>query len=295
MSGDRESALTWRQKSFAMLQYFLPQIAMTRGVGWLMQREQPWLKNLLINNFIKLFKVDTQELDAAAPDAYASLNAFFIRELAADARPIDADPDSLTSPADGVVSASGSIKDGMVIQAKGFTYSATDLLGNAELAERFNGGVFATIYLAPYNYHRVHTPVAGEVVEHRHIPGKLFSVNGATARAVPKLFSRNERRVFDLAGTHGHSALVMVGALNVGSISTVWDGYVAAGSKPVAIRMALPPEPFAKGATVGWFNMGSTVIMLFEAGAARWHDDFAAGAIVRVGQPIGRLTPNANR
>ncbi|MEO0576941.1 MAG: archaetidylserine decarboxylase [Pseudomonadota bacterium] len=275
------------QRAFVALQYFLPQIAITRAIGWLMTRQQPWLKDAMITSFVRMFRVDLAEIDAQVPQEFDSLNAFFTRRLPPSARPIDASANAIVSPADGVVSACGRIENGRLIQAKGFSYSAAELLQDDALASKMNGGHFATIYLAPYNYHRVHTPIAGRVTAHHHVPGKLFSVNGATARAVPRLFSRNERRVFNIDSASQSISLVMVGALNVGSISTTWSGDVTAGSCDTTTAMPLPETAFDCGDTLGWFNMGSTVILLIPAGGGHWHDELTPGAVVRVGERIG--------
>ncbi|MEM7610533.1 MAG: archaetidylserine decarboxylase [Pseudomonadota bacterium] len=286
MPTEQPDTLRWSQKAFIALQYFLPQIALTRLVGWLMQRESRWLKNTIINGFVKSFSVNTNEAEKPVPDGYPSMNAFFTRALRAGARQVDQAADSIVAPCDGVVSQCGVINDGRLIQAKGFKYQCSELLADDDAREYYDGGQFMTIYLAPYDYHRVHTPMAGRIVTHRHVPGALFSVNQVTAAAVPRLFARNERRVFEINDGQSVTALVMVGALNVGSISTVWDDALDAGSLNYISKRKLPDTAFEKGATLGWFNMGSTVILLWPRGYAQWSETHAAGDVLRMGDVI---------
>ncbi|MEM7762915.1 MAG: archaetidylserine decarboxylase [Pseudomonadota bacterium] len=277
----------WKSRLFVGLQYFLPQHLLTRLVRWFMSRETVWLKNLQIRTFCRLFHIRVDEAAQQVPDGYASLNAFFTRTLRDDARPTDDAP--LTAPCDGVISECGRIDNGRIVQAKGFRYSAAELLQDAALADRYEGGSFMTIYLAPYDYHRVHFPVTAHVTREWHIPGQLFSVNGATASAVPRLFARNERRTFTLETGATTLSLVMVGALNVGSISTVWEREaLAAGSVSEPTDLALPVTSFGQGDTLGWFNMGSTVILLLPADAGTWRDDLEAGDVVRCGEALIR-------
>lgn len=291
MTIEQKTNLTWSQKAFVALQYFLPKVAMTNAIGWLMARETTWFKNAVIRAFVKGFSVNTKEAAAAVPDGYASMNAFFTRELAPGTRPVDAESDSIVSPCDGVISECGRIEKGQLIQAKGFSYKCGELLGDDEAASHFEGGLFMTIYLAPYDYHRVHMPIAATVTGHRHMPGALFSVNQTTAAAVPRLFARNERRVFMLTDDSHTSAMVMVGALNVGSISTVWDDTLQAGSLTQPSSLPLPRAPFAKGATLGWFNMGSTVIVLLPPAYAEWLADRRRGDVLRMGETIAKRSP----
>ena len=272
---------------FIGLQYFLPQILITRLIGWLAKRETRWLKNALVRGFARAYSVNVGEAGAAVPDGYANFNAFFTRELAAGARAVDDAPGAIVAPCDGVISETGRIEDGRLVQAKGFRYTAAELLVDHDFAAAFDGGSFMTIYLAPYDYHRVHMPVTGRITAHRHVPGRLFSVNGATAAAVPRLFARNERRVFHIDGDMT-MAMVMVGALNVGSISTVWSGTETAGYHERHTPLALPDAGFERGDTVGWFNMGSTVILLTPAGST-FDDALVAGDVLRMGERIGSI------
>lgn len=282
------STLGIGSRLFIALQYFLPQVILTRLVGWFAASELPWFKNLLIRGLVRLYAINTREAAQRVPEDYASLNAFFTRTLRKGAREIDDGPGAIVAPCDGAISETGRIEDGRLIQAKGFRYTVAELIDNAERTRHFNGGSFMTIYLAPYDYHRVHMPVAGAITEHRHIPGRLFSVNGATAAAVPRLFSRNERRVFHVEGARD-IAMVMVGALNVGSISTTWSGTEQAGLHERALPLPLPELPLDRAETVGWFNMGSTVILLLPP-EAQFTDGWVPGDVLRMGERIGELS-----
>jgi phosphatidylserine decarboxylase len=204
-------------------------------------------------------------------------------------RPVDHSPGGVVSPVDGTVSEAGQIEGDRLLQAKGRDYTLNDLLGgDTVLAQRFMGGTFATIYLAPHNYHRIHMPMAGQLVSTTYIPGRLFSVNGATAQRVPRLFARNERVVCVFEGEMGTFAVILVGALNVGSMATVWAGDITPARRRRITRLPLPATPVVlkKGAELGRFNMGSTVILLFEPGKVRWHPRVMAGAEVWMGEAI---------
>jgi phosphatidylserine decarboxylase len=274
---------------FVWFQYLLPQHALSRLVLGATRARAPWFKNSLIRGFSKLYRLDMTEAAASDPLSYGSFNEFFTRALKPHARRIAADPREIACPADGVISEAGSIDGDVLVQAKGRRYSLTELLAAQAWAKRFAGGSFATIYLAPYNYHRVHMPLRGQLRATVYVPGRLFSVNSSTASLVPKLFARNERvlTLFDTA--FGQVALVMVGALNVGSMATVWAGDITPAARRVVTT--LPPQELSldKGEELGRFNMGSTVILLFQANRARWHRDVQAGATVRLGQSLGLL------
>ncbi len=276
--------------AFVALQYLLPHHLLSRMV-WLATRvrARAW-KNLLIKSFLRHYAVDMSE--AAQPDAlsYDSFNAFFTRALRAGIRPVDAAPDAIVSPVDGTVSEAGRIEGHGLLQAKGRAYSLLELLGGDEASARlFENGAFATLYLAPHNYHRIHMPADGRLVATRYILGRLFSVNHATVQRVPRLFARNERVVCVFDGEVGRFAVILVGALFVGSMSTVWAGDITpARRRDPAVPAAPGPVSLAKGAELGRFNMGSTVVLLFEGGRARWHSVLAAGAAVRMGAAIGQ-------
>ncbi|MGO2131527.1 MAG: archaetidylserine decarboxylase [Halomonas sp.] len=246
---------------FALIQYPIPHHLLSRLVGRLAECRQPWLKNLLTRAFIKRFKVDMSEALEPDPTAYVNFNDFFTRELKADARPIS---EGLVSPADGTLSEFGAIEAGQLIQAKGHHFSAMALLGgDAEAAKRFQGGSFATVYLSPRDYHRVHMPLTGTLTEMIYVPGRLFSVNAATTRHVPNLFARNERLVCHFDTEHGPMALVLVGAMIVAAIETVWAGQVTPLSGEVQRIRFDQPIRLEKGEEMGRFKLGSTVVMAF--------------------------------
>ena len=227
------------------------------------------------------------------PDDYPTFNAFFTRSLKTGARALPAQPLTITSPVDGTISQVGTIDNGTLLQAKGYRYGVAELLGDAEVSHVFDGGVFATIYLAPYNYHRIHMPVSGNLEEMRYVPGRLFSVNGATVASVPRLFSRNERVVCRFGTLAGPMAIVLVGALNVGSIETVWAGEIAPASprQPSVRRYRRGSVHLARGRELGRFNMGSTVILLFAPDRVLLDNNLESGGALRMGQPMATMTP----
>jgi phosphatidylserine decarboxylase len=278
-----------RGRLFIWLQYLMPQHALSRLVLHATRVRAPWFKNWLVRAFLRLYTVDMTEVVETDPLRYASFNEFFTRALKPGARPIAPDPGDIVSPVDGVISEAGGIEGDTLVQAKGRRYSLRELLAARAWASRFEGGSFATIYLAPFNYHRVHMPLRGQLEETVYVPGRLFSVNATTAAYVPRLFARNERvlTLFDTA--FGEFALVMVGALNVGSIATVWSGDITPAAKRLVTVLPRQSLALEKGAELGRFNMGSTVILLFEAHRARWHAGVRAGTSVRLGQSLGTL------
>ena len=275
---------------FAWLQYLLPQHAISRLVGWLGRLEQPWARTALVRGFMALFRVDMSEAAEPDPLAYASFNAFFTRALRPDARPMPEAPGTLACPVDGRVSQCTDIDDGQLFQAKGFRYDLERLLGGPAPAALMDGS-FATIYLAPYDYHRIHAPAAGRLVEMRYLPGALFSVNGATVSAVPRLFARNERVACLFETDFGPMAVVLVGALNVGSIETTWAGEVAPGPDRQAAFWRYPEDGpgavrLARGEELGRFNFGSTVIVVLPQGGPRFAPAISAGRKVRLGETL---------
>ncbi len=276
-------------KLFIFLQHILPQHLVSRCAGWLADLQQPaWLKNWLIHIFVRHFRVDMAEAANPDPTSYASFNAFFTRPLREDARSL-AEAD-IVCPADGAVSQLGAVQGGRIFQAKGQSFSAWELLGgDSKRAALFANGSFATIYLSPRDYHRVHMPVAGRLTATCYIPGKLFSVNRVTAENVPRLFARNERLVcyFDTAA--GPMAMILVGAMVVASIETVWSGQVAPPtSKPVFNDHVAVPRTIelAQGEEMGRFKLGSTVILLFGQDAVEFDAAYTAGTITRLGEAL---------
>lgn len=279
-------------KLFAWLQWLLPQHALSRLVGWLAGIEQRAVKNGLIRGFMLLFKVNMDEAAEPDPTAYPTFNAFFTRALAPGARGAPADPAALACPVDGTISECAALEDGRLLQAKGFRYELRQLLGG-ETPEALTRGRFATIYLAPWHYHRIHSPAASRLVEMRYLPGALFSVNRATVGAVPRLFARNERVACLFETDFGPMAVVFVGALNVGSIATKWAGPVAPGPGRQAStwRYALEGAgsvQLARGEEMARFNMGSTVIVVLPERGPRFAPEIAAGRHVCLGDVLAR-------
>lgn len=284
-----------RARLFVALQYLLPQHFISRLAYRITRSRVPLVKNALIRSFVGKFHPDMSEAEQPDPLQYESFNAFFTRALRAQARPSDPDPAVLVSPVDGTVSQIGRLDGSWLVQAKGNAYTLESLLAaDLSWAARFRGGAFATLYLAPFNYHRVHMPLRGALRAAWYVPGQLFSVNATTTAAVPGLFARNERVVCVFGQEALTFAVVLVGALLVGSIATVWHGEVTpravrgCADLPLdASRAALNLE---KGAELGCFNMGSTVILLLPPGSSEWLPGLAPGSSVRVGQALARLT-----
>jgi len=280
-------------RAFILFQWIVPQYLVTAIVYRLARIRTVPVKNFFIRQFVKAYKVDVDELSAPVPDGFASFNDFFTRELAAGARNVDQSANTIVSPVDGAVSAAGTIEQEMLIQAKGMRYSLEDLLAtDLPEARAFHDGRFATIYLAPFNYHRIHAPLAGTLRAVRYVPGDLFSVNAVTAKFVPRLFSRNERLVCHFVTDAGPFVLIFVGAMNVGSISTPWTGEIRPRKSGVVVDYNLSNSALstsvAKGDLLGWFNMGSTVIMLMPNGHGEWSETLVTGATVKMGEVIGR-------
>jgi phosphatidylserine decarboxylase len=246
-----------------------------------------WFKNLLTRAFLTLFAVDMTEAIEVDPYRYASFNEFFTRALRPEARPIAAGAAEIASPVDGTVSECGRIERDSLLQAKGRRYTLAELLAQQAWVRHFEDGSFATLYLAPYNYHRIHMPLRGRLIETVYVPGRLFSVNSVTAQHVPRLFVRNERVLTLFEGDFGHFAVVLVGAFNVGSIATVWAGDITPAARRAVTHIPAPDVVLEKGAELGRFNMGSTVILLFEANRVRWNLQLRAGTAVRWGQILG--------
>jgi phosphatidylserine decarboxylase len=277
---------------FAYLQFVLPKYWLTAIVYRITRIRHTATKDFLITRFVRLYDVETDDIKLALPADFATFNDFFIRELQEDARPIDRNPNILVSPADGTVSQAGRLRRNALLQAKGIEYSLDDLLAtNLDEARAYSSGCFATIYLAPYNYHRVHAPLAGTLVSASYVPGDLFSVNHATATHVAGLFRRNERLILSFQTAGGPAAVILVGAMNVGSISTPWSGEIRPRHSGIVETVDLGQEEISvnKGELLGWFNMGSTVILLLPDGSCEWDDNLVAGATVRMGTAIGSL------
>jgi phosphatidylserine decarboxylase len=278
-----------RDKLFALIQYPLPHHLISRVVGWFAETRLGWLKNALIRAFIKRFKVDMDEAADPDPTAYACFNDFFTRALRKGARPV---AEGLVSPADGTLSQFGRIHHGTLIQAKGQAYSLTSLLGgNTHLAAPFRQGSFATVYLSPSDYHRVHMPLTGTLREMVYVPGRIFSVNQATADHVPGLFARNERLVCIFDTEEGPLAMVLVGAMIVAAIETVWAGQITPLSDQVQSIRFDEPITLEKGAEMGRFKLGSTVVMCFGHEAS--FDAAGLDSSVRMGERLGEIPHHA--
>ncbi|MDC0887428.1 archaetidylserine decarboxylase [Altererythrobacter sp.] len=272
---------------FIWLQHMVPQHGLSKLAGSFAASTSPWLRDRLIRRFVTTYDVDMSEADRSIGE-YTSFNDFFTRALKPGARPLAEAETHVLCPADGAISQLGAIKDGRIFQAKGHDYTAAELLGGDEaLAEKFRNGDFATIYLSPRDYHRVHMPITGRLESTTYVPGDLFSVNGTTAENVPGLFARNERLscVFDTE--LGSVASVMVGAMIVAGIATVWGGQVAPHGKAV-VRAEHDDLALDAGAEMGRFLLGSTVILLFKEGRVEFLPELQAGSPVRMGQALAR-------
>jgi phosphatidylserine decarboxylase len=278
-------------KLFIRLQHLIPQHGLSRAAGWLASTDNKLLKNTFINWFVKRYNVDMTLAAEENPLAYACFNDFFTRALKPGARPIDSNADSIVCPADGAISQLGKIIDGRIFQAKDQSYTALELLGGDEsLAAEFAGGSFATVYLSPRDYHRVHMPYGGKLRAMVSVPGELFSVNTVTAENVPRLFARNERAVAIFDTDIGPMAVVLVGAMIVAGIETVWDGQIA----PFASRdIATSLYPYQnimlnKGDEMGRFKLGSTAIVLFAKDKMQWDEKFQAAIPTKMGESMGK-------
>lgn len=270
------------------LTYVLPHRLLSSVARKLAYSPSPRIKQWLIDTVTRKFGVDLGE--AAQPDAksYPTFNAFFTRALKPGARVADSDPRVLLMPADGRISQCGPIKDGRIFQAKGHSFTAAELLGDAEAAKPFENGLFATVYLSPKDYHRVHMPWTGTLRETVHVPGRLFSVGTAAVATVPRLFARNERLVCHFDTSFGPMASVMVGALLVSGVETVWSGveiprYGDAITRKDWRGKGITLERFAEMAR---FNYGSTVIVLLPPGVAELAPELQAEVAVKLGQRL---------
>lgn len=272
---------------FIWLQHLAPQHGLSRLAGRLAASERGWLKDRLIRRFVDAYDVDMGDA-ARGIEAFTSFNDFFTRELKPGARPLADAGRFILCPADGAISQLGTITDGRIVQAKGRNFSTAEILGHGEdVARRFNGGSFITIYLSPRDYHRVHMPAAGRLRSSVYVPGDLFSVNQLTAAGVDRLFARNERLACLFDGPDGTFASVMVGAMIVAGIDTVWPHQFAGHTKtPVSEDFSAAARDFAAGDEMGRFYLGSTVVLLFEPGRVAWLAGLKPGDPVRLGQAI---------
>ncbi len=274
------------------IQYLLPQHTVSRIMGALASCKISWFKKWGINKFIRDYQVDMSLAQEPNPLNYVDFHHFFTRALKPELRPITQEPNALASPADGVISQIGNVEANSILQAKGFTYDVTALLGGSrDHAALFNGGGFATVYLAPKDYHRVHMPFSGKLLEMIYVPGRLFSVNQTTAESVPNLFTRNERVVALFETAMGPMAVILVGAFFVGGIITVWHGAVTPPHGGDVRRWQYQTQDIQlqRGAEMGRFQMGSTVIVLVGSKQLEWLQTLQAGSSVQFGQLLGTI------
>jgi phosphatidylserine decarboxylase len=278
---------------FIALQRLVPQHGLSRLGSMLAEAKTPWLKNTLIKQFIRTYNINLEEAASSSLDDYPSFNDFFTRALKEDLRPIDSNKDSIVFPADGTVSQLGAIQEGNIFQAKGKSFSVSSLLGenfpeiDSTDSQRFINGDFITIYLAPSDYHRVHMPIDGNLAYSRYIPGKLFSVNNTTAQHIDGLFAKNERLVCMFDTPVGRCAVILVGAMMVAGIESVWQGHY----QPGVVKTDQFEEnqvSLKKGEEMGRFKFGSTVILMFEQGATTWDKHYQTGVTTRMGEAASK-------
>jgi len=282
---------TYIDKLATFPQYLLPQHHLSKLMFKLTRSKIVWFKNAFIRFIVKNYQVNLSEAQSAELADYSSFNAFFTRQLKEGARPIEGDIGDFCSPVDGKVSQIGPIdSNSNILQAKGHSYSVASLLTDTDLAKQFDGGQFTTIYLSPRDYHRIHMPITGKLTQMTYVPGKLFSVSPRTVRAVPDLFARNERVVNVFETEYGPIALVLVGAIFVGSMETVWHGQVTPpyGDRVMKWDYAEQSICIEKGQEMGRFNMGSTIILLLPKSAPSFLVDWSADDPIKLGQALTR-------
>ena len=271
-------------------QYVLPKRALTVLAGRLASAQWGRLTHWAINRFVARYQVDMAEAETPETSSYSSFNDFFTRALRKGARPIASS--AFVSPVDGAISQCGAIERDQIFQAKGHSYSTLALVGgDAQLAAQFQDGQFATLYLSPRDYHRIHMPCQGRLLRMIYVPGDLFSVNPATARGVPGLFARNERVVCVFESSFGPFVLTLVGATIVGSMATAWHGVVNPPRPGVVQEWRYESQDIqlSKGQEMGRFLLGSTVVMLFPQSSMHFNEDWQPTGPIRMGQEMGVL------
>ena len=275
-----------KKQIFIQTQRLVPQHKLSRVIGKVAASENPLVKNVVISAFKTQYGIDMSIAEQSNALKFKSFNEFFTRSLKDGVREIDTDSRSIVSPADGAISQLGKIEAGDIFQAKGQSFSVEKLIADPQLAEPFKNGEFATVYLSPKDYHRVHMPFAGTLTETLYVPGELFSVNQTTAENIPGLFARNERMVCLFDTELGRMAVVLVGAMIVAGIETVATGKV----KPTG-RLELNQHNLflEKGAELGRFYLGSTAVILFEENKIQWDETFKANSTVVMGEKLGNL------
>ncbi|EKD74375.1 MAG: Phosphatidylserine decarboxylase proenzyme [uncultured bacterium] len=276
-------------KSFRVLvQYGCPQHLLSRLAGLIAECRWKWVKNCAIKLLINRHKVNVSEALLENLEDYPTFNSFFTRQLKLAVRPIAPGENCIISPVDGCISQIGHIKENSIFQAKKFYFNTTTLLGgSSELAELFENGYFATFYLAPKDYHRVHMPLAGTLRKTIYIPGKLFSVNYVTTQTIPNLFARNERLVCLFDTIAGPMVVILVGAMLVGSIQTVWPMPARSAKKRVTEEDYSYEIFLERSAELGCFKMGSTAIVLFAKDKINWLPTLKENGVVKMGQAVG--------
>ena len=274
-----------------LVQHLLPKHAISKLVYRVARSERAWISRPLIRWFARTYRVDLTEAEEVELERYLTFNAFFTRALRQGARPIEGDAATVIAPADGTVTELGTLEAGRLLQAKGRDYSLEELLAErGDAVEALHGGRYCTIYLAPHNYHRVHAPLDAALTRTRYVPGHRFSVSRATARSIDRIFCRNERAICWFETAAGTMAVVLVGALNVSSVSTFNRGEIASGSAQHWLEN--DPVRVARGEEIGRFNLGSTVIIVFGP-AVRWDERLVDGTNVAMGQALGRVSSAA--
>lgn len=296
MTTNAEATFWERLKGYAF--HLFPHHWLSRLTYYLARLETP-LKNPLIRAYIRFFKVNMQEAEAVGAEDYTSFNHFFTRALRPGSRKICSEPDTLISPCDGTISQIGDVEEGLLLQAKGRYYSTEELIGGdhpraKQDARAFLSGKFCSIYIAPSDYHRVHAPADSKLETTIHLPGRLFSVAAYAAKVIPKLYVRNERVAMIFESGLGRVAVVMVGALNVGSIETVWSGQMTPRTLAVSrtgysSEVSTPDVNLRRGEELGRFNMGSCVILLIDNPRLSWNPIHVPGRRVRVGEELGHV------
>lgn len=276
---------------FVLFQRLLPERQLGRAVHALTRSRAPWLRNLLIRTFVRVYRVNLAEVEHPEPEAWEHMNAFFTRPLRAGARPIATGDGTVVSPSDGLLEELGYAEADQLVQAKRFRYRIADFLAlDATETGRFSGGATTTIYLAPHDYHRVHMPLGGRVTGMVYVPGRRWAVNRRTVRTVPGLFAANERVILWCENAAGRFAVVLVGALNVASISLAWSGDVPPAGRVVRTRYEAtdPQLQIPAGGLLGQFNLGSTVVVVAERNLIRWDSAVVPGEPVRMGARLGQ-------
>lgn len=285
--------LTLKDKLFIFFQYVIPHHLLSRLVGLLADAELGAFKNFVIRHFISHFNVDMSQAEREKPEQFKNFNDFFTRSLKPGMRPIVAGDKTIACPADGAVSQLGDIENGRIFQAKGHDYSLIDLLGgDSERAQEFMGGKFATVYLSPRDYHRLHMPITGTLREMIYVPGPLFSVNQTTAENVPGVFARNERAVAIFDTEAGPMALVLVGAMIVAGIGTVWQPRITPPKRELqTTKYPQNAEPLIiqKGEEMGRFFLGSTIVMCFAEDKVEWLAELEATTPTVMGTHFGDI------